>query len=398
MVSTLLQHNRKNPGANLKTEMIQVDFLFPELDVRRKNILASPKFAGSSEIDSRPFLKELAVEIIERKQPIQFTRNFSEHVHRWAPYIQGFSAEFVQSVLDQYEDSYQNPLILDPFAGCGTVLVQAKFNGYRSFGTELSPLLHFIANVKLDSWDVSPQQLIDLHLEMPGNIRSLAPEFLESGSQFNKGVLNNLELIKGGINSLKPRSEQTRKAKDLFLVAFSSILIDCSKLKRTPCLGYSRRKRVEENAPWALFDHKVRTIANDLKVLQSAYKDYLNVDGNVVCANAMTYEHAKRFDLAITSPPYMNGMDYVMNYKIEMGWLGFVDSHRAAKKIKDDMVVCDNVSKGLVKEFAGGDSVYTNDWIEAIKTKIGKNIERRGSYRRQDMPFIVHKYFDTCTK
>jgi hypothetical protein len=65
------------------------------------------------------------------------------------------------------------------------------------------------------------------------------------------------------------------------------------------------------------------------------------------------------------------------------------------KKLKDEMVVCDNVSKGLIKIFK---PVYTNEWIDNIKINIQKNIHRRGTYRRIDMPFIVHKYFDDMYK
>jgi hypothetical protein len=89
----------------------------------------------------------------------------------------------------------------------------------------------------------------------------------------------------------------------------------------------------------------------------------------------------------------MNGLDYVMNYKIEMGWLGFADNHKQLKSIKDDMVVCDNVSKGLITNFSKNEK-YSNDWIEEIKENIAENISNRGSYRRPDMPNIVHKYFD----
>jgi len=44
-------------------------------DVRKKNVLSSPKFGGSCDIDSKPFLKKLVIEIVERRQPIQFTSN-----------------------------------------------------------------------------------------------------------------------------------------------------------------------------------------------------------------------------------------------------------------------------------------------------------------------------------
>ena len=112
----------------------------------------------------------------------------------------------------------------------------------------------------------------------------------------------------------------------------------------------------------------------------------------------MEYKHEKNFDLIITSPPYMNGLDYVMNYKIEMAWLGFTKGTKDAKKIKDSLVVCDNVSKGLIQTFARSNYKYTNDWLDKIKSGIAENIERRGNYRRKDMPHIVHKYFDDMYK
>ncbi|RLI87261.1 MAG: hypothetical protein DRO76_02565 [Candidatus Altiarchaeales archaeon] len=153
-------------------------------------------------MDSIPYLKEIGINITENIQPIQFTPNINEHIHRWAPYVQGFSASFVQSIIDQYKEEYGNPAILDPFAGCGTVLVQAKLNGYKSFGTELNPLLQFIANTKLNCWDVRPNYLLKVYNSMPRNKNSPVPSFLKSETQFNRGVLKNLEIIKGGIESI----------------------------------------------------------------------------------------------------------------------------------------------------------------------------------------------------
>jgi len=367
-------------------------------DIRKKNILASPKFGGSCDIDSKPYLKELGIEIVERRQPIQFTSNFGEHVHRWAPYIQGFSASFVQSILDQYKDDYASPVVLDPFAGCGTVITQSKLNSYKSIGTELNPLLQFIANTKVNSWDVAPELLKETFSSIPKNLRTPAPEFLKSENQFNKGALRNLELLKGGIDSIPTKTKEQTKVKNLILLAFSSILIDCSNLKRTPCLGYWRNKKVAYNAPWMLMEHKIKDICKDLEGLQIKYKKNIFTESKVLLANATKYRHKHLFDLIITSPPYMNGLDYVMNYKIEMAWVGFTKEAKDAKKVKDSLVVCDNVSKGLIKTFAQLNSKYTNSWIEEIKANIEENIKRRGNYRRSDMPHIVHKYFDDMYK
>jgi len=369
-----------------------------DLNARQRNIFNSPKKGGSAESDSRPYLEELGIEIFEKRQPIQFTPNVNELVHRWAPYVQGFSASFVQSIFDLYKSDYANPVILDPFSGCGTVLVQSKLNGYPSFGTELNPLLQFIANIKVNCWDVSPSYLIRTYHELPKDRRSPAPSFLHSTSHFNPGVLKNLELLKGGIESIKPRSDKQTKVRNLLKMAFSSILIDCSNLKRSPCLGYAKSKRVYDDAPLVLFDQKLTQIANDLRLIQSDYSNFVNTESHVVLANAMDFNHNQYFDLVVTSPPYMNGLDYVINYKIEMGWLDFVDNQVELKKIKDDMVVCDNVSKGLIRDFSESNSIYTNNWLEDIRNNIAMNIKRRGVYRRSDMPYIVHKYFDDMYK
>ncbi|MDI6803074.1 MAG: hypothetical protein QME58_04400 [Bacteroidota bacterium] len=376
---------------------MQQQNLFPinakHITARQLNILNSPKKMGNCDLDSIRYLEELGISILNKKQPIQFSPNVNEAIHRWAPYVQGFSASFVQTIFDQYSQDYKNPIILDPFTGCGTVQVQSKLNGYRSFGTELNPLLKFIAETKLNSWEVSSTELLKVFNKLDTSKLSPAPKFLKSEKHFSKGVLKKLELLKGGIENLSKNINPI--IVDLLKVAFSSILIDVSNLKRSPCLGYSKNKKIDPAAPFVLMNQKIHQIAEDLRIIHNEYSDFITTRADVILANAMEYEHNNKFDLVITSPPYMNGLDYVINYKIEMGWLGFATNQAQLKKVKDEMVVCDNVSKGMIKEYQ---PTYTNEWIENIKRNIKRNIDRRGKYRRQDMPFIVHKYFDDMYK
>lgn len=367
---------------------------FVPLTARRKNVIRSPKQHGSSSRDSRPYLEELGVEILDAPQPIQFQPNTSEPVHRWSPYVQGFSAQFVQRILDRYQREYEAPVVADPFLGSGTVTVQAKMNGYPSWGVELNPLLHFVARVKVETWNVSPDRLIEVALHLPTDRRTEAPAFLQSEKHFRPPVLRNLERLKGGIDAFRPATEEDARILDLMLLAFASILVDCSNLKRSPCLGYAPGKFVPDDAPFTLFASKIVAIAEDLRLCQTKYPDSLRTPAEIILANSMEYQPSVGYDLVITSPPYMNGLDYVMNYKIEMGWLGFARTHRELKQLKDAMVVCDNVSKGTIRCFSDVPQRYTNPWIEQIKAEIAANIARRGFYRREDMPEIVHKYFD----
>lgn len=367
--------------------------------------------------DAQPYLAELGVQLLEAPQKIQFNHNGNATVHRWSPYVQGFSGHFVRTTLEKYWDIYRfgeddRTLVYDPFAGVGTVLVEAKKLGVRRCaGSEMNPLLSFLANVKLSSWNVAHECLWDVweHLHLDG--WSSAPPFLESERHFRPEVLDNLQRLRGAIELVKEKS-----LRDLFKVAFASILIECSNLKRTPSLGYSNGKAVEPEAPWSLMALKLLEICEDLRLLQLRRETWLqNKEAYVAIADAKEFEPGP-ISLVITSPPYMNGMDYVMNYKIEMAWLGFIASHREAKQIKDKMVACDNVSHEVTGDFAQRPDIFRDPWLTEILEHISHNIdhwdeghaqtriqrnrkvphspEETRRYRRRDMPLIVHKYFD----
>ena len=57
-----------------------------------------------------------------------FTANRDAPVHRWVPWIAGFSKHFVEDALARFTDSPS--VVLDPFAGVGTTLVEADLAGH----------------------------------------------------------------------------------------------------------------------------------------------------------------------------------------------------------------------------------------------------------------------------
>jgi len=215
-----------------------------------------------------------------------------------------------------------------------------------------------------------------------------APDFLRSTDHFKEKVLKNLLILKSAI--LEVRSHKIR---NLFRMAFASILTDCSNLKRSPCLGYDKHKKVSDEAPFLLFRRKINEIVEDLAHVQQLPIPFGDVKVIEDDARTVRYE-PESIDIAITSPPYVNGIDYVINYKIELAWLDFVESQADLRKLKDRMVVCDNVSRGLIRQFGEREDAYSNEWLEDIVERIREKIEERGSYRRKDMPWVVKKYFD----
>ncbi len=81
-------------------------------------------------------------------------KNMSLPIHRWFRYSAGFSANWVQEVLDEYANAETK--VIDPFAGSGTVQLQCGFKNIPSIGLDPHPFVSRIAKAKL-SWKSSTE-------------------------------------------------------------------------------------------------------------------------------------------------------------------------------------------------------------------------------------------------
>ena len=80
------------------------------------------------------------IESFKSKEPVDgYTHNFYRYPARFSP-------EFPRAVMRDFSDP--GDVILDPFAGSGTTLVEALVNGRHAIGIDLNPIAHFISTVK----------------------------------------------------------------------------------------------------------------------------------------------------------------------------------------------------------------------------------------------------------
>lgn len=86
----------------------------------------------------------------------------TKHVHRIHPYKGKFIPQLVEYFLDSHIDEFKkdiffkkNDLILDPFCGSGTTLVQANELGLNAVGIDISEFNALISNSKLKKIDIN---------------------------------------------------------------------------------------------------------------------------------------------------------------------------------------------------------------------------------------------------
>ncbi len=73
------------------------------------------------------------------RQIVSYQANKSARLHRWFKYKEGFSAQLVEKLIQEF--ALQAPQrILDPFAGVSTTLLVAREFGLSATGIEVMPI------------------------------------------------------------------------------------------------------------------------------------------------------------------------------------------------------------------------------------------------------------------
>lgn len=335
-----------------------------------------------------------------------FMENRDTRIHRWVPWIAGFSGSFVDSVLESFLGRRRSATVLDPFAGVGTTIIQAAMRGWDVIGYEINPYAALVTKTKLNALRMETNTLdeaiaalrIDAHGWQNGRAPTgIAPNSFRSRIPFyspnvEKQVLHALEFT----NNIKDS-----QVRDLFRIAFGSVMISFSNYTYEPSLGTrpGAGKRLIEDADVAgTLLGKLQQIRDDIGWLRTEANSTKLGLGKVY--NGDFFSEGRKLEsgsihLMVTSPPYLNNYHYVRNTRPQLYWLGLISSPAEQKPLEEG-------NFGTFWQLARDKDHVTLGFehreLERIIAKIRSLNGDKGNYGGNGWANYAASYFNDCNR
>lgn len=277
-----------------------------------------------------------------------FSLNKGERIHRWYSYLEGYSSCLIDDLIKEVGvDKIQT--IYDPFCGTGTTSLVASKYGIASYYSETNPFMQKVIEAKVNS----------VHRLRSSGVGSMhLQKFLEKIKNYNyqlsfdpinwngfekffdDAVLRLLLALKSEVENIADND-----TKDIALVLLASIAVRASKMIRQGDLRAAKESEKSEA------DRDV--LANYIQKIEEAIADIDSDDcptlSETMCldADARNITAESIIDCVITSPPYLNGTNYIRNTKLELKLTDCIDSEKDLPEFHSKGIIAgiNNVSK-----------------------------------------------------
>lgn len=251
----------------------------------------------------------------------------TKHVHRLHPYL----GKFVPHLVEIFLRKYRPAMVVDPFCGSGTTLVEAKALGVESFGCDVSEFNCLLSRVKTADYDVNlvEQEILDAYYRSDETCGQMlfekratydTSDYLREW--FAPQALNELQCYRALIQDyyyqdllkvILSRSARSARLTTHFDLDFPKK----PQVEPYQCYKHSRVCSPTQNARQFLKRYSMDAIKRirEFASLQSEAR------AEVVSGDSRNVEFPQ-CDLVVTSPPYVGLIDYHEQHRYAYELLG----------------------------------------------------------------------------
>jgi len=274
--------------------------------------------------------------------PIDYSWSFSDKTIKDTSYITHgyytYPAKFIPQLASRLieENSQNGDIIIDPFMGSGTTVVEAIVNNRIGIGTDINEIAYLLAKVK--TTPIKTAELLqefskieyDLQNRLNGDYdffliksQKIVPKNERINYWFLPQQKEKLSFIFDRILEI-----QNLEIKNFFLVAFAQILKSCSIwLQKSVKPTRDQNKKIYE--PLALFLNQSRKMLKKHfefdKILNSKIKNNINEFRLVKCDDSRNLPcETNKATLIVTSPPYVTSYEYADLHQLPSLWFNYL--------------------------------------------------------------------------
>jgi DNA modification methylase len=271
-----------------------------------------------------------------------FGANKSLPVHRWVPWIAGFSSAFAAEAMARRLPGPGS--VLDPFCGVGTTLVEAARLGHAAVGFEINPWAALAARAKSRAGAIDPERFareIDRFRAFyaaalasraaPGSRPPVG--FRTRAAFFSPRVLHKVLVVRDFLPEIPDPA-----LADLFRVALGATLVGFSNYSYEPSLGQRKsvgRAGVDDHPVGETLAARLAEMAEDVRALRGAVARPIARVVEASFFHAGAHLAPGSVDLVLTSPPYLNNYHYNRNTRPQLYWLGLVQGPGDLKPLEE---------------------------------------------------------------
>ncbi len=334
------------------------------------------------------------------KKDVTFVKSKDTPFQRWYPYIEGYSTDFVKSLIEKFD--IKDTLIYEPFAGTGTTLFASDEIGLSTVYSEVNPLLQYIIQTKLNVLKSKAQQRKKLSSDLTDISNSILKKIdkfeedkalkeaytslFANSKYFSDEALSQILKLRSYIDIVRIENELLA---DTLTVAVLSCLLPVSYLKKVGDVRFKTQKEIEKGLKTfdEILPQKIADIAED--VLNSNFS--LKNKHELILSNAKNIGRVNELKIGaiITSPPYLNGTNYFRNTKVELWFLRYLQYENDLRFFRDQALT--SGINDVKKEYA-----YVNGLDIAEKSKILKSTLKELNEKAYDsrIPIMAKSYFE----